>query len=79
MTRIPRISGNVMIKYLIKKEFSISTRKGSHVTLRHDHIPVTVPAGNNKLKTGLLLGVLNKAGISKEEFVNDFVCINLYA
>ena len=72
MTRIPRISGNVMIKYLIKKEFSISTRKGSHVTLRYDHIPVTVPAGNNKLKIGLLLGVLNKAGISKEDFVNDF-------
>ena len=71
MTRIPRISGNMLIKYLIKKEFSISTRKGSHVTLRRDYISVTIPAGNNKLKIGLLLGVLNKAEINKEKFVND--------
>lgn len=72
MTKIPRISGNTMIKYLIKKEFSISTRKGSHVTLRCNRIPVTIPAGNKKLKIGLFLGVLNKAKISKEEFISDF-------
>ncbi len=71
MTRIPRISGNAMIKYLIRKEFTITSRKGSHVTLRRDHVPVTVPAGNNKLKIGLLLGVLDKAGIGREEFVED--------
>lgn len=72
MTRIPRISGNVMIKYLIKKEFSIATRKGSHVTLRSDHASVTIPAGNDRLKIGLLLGVLDKTGIDREDFLNDY-------
>ena len=72
MTRIPRISGNTMIKYLIKKNFVVSARKGSHVTLRCNRIPITIPAGNNKLKIGLLLAVLYKAEISKKQFVNDF-------
>ena len=56
MTKIPRISGNAMIKYLIKKGCIITNRKGSHVVLRRDHVPVSVPAGSNKLKIGLLWG-----------------------
>ena len=72
MTKIPRITGNALIKYLIQNGFAISTRKGSHITLRNDHISVTVPAGNNRLKIGLLLGVLNKAEIHKEKFVGDY-------
>jgi len=73
MTKIPRITGNASIKYLIKNDFVIATRKGSHITLRHDHISVTIPAGNNILKIGLLRGVLNKAEIHKEKFVNDYM------
>ena len=72
MTRIPRISGNVMIKYLIKQNFTIATRKGSHVTLRRDYLSVTIPARNSRLKIGLLLGVLNKADINKEKFMDDW-------
>ena len=44
MNKIPRITGNVMVKYLIKKGFSVSSRKESHVTLRCDHISKTIPA-----------------------------------
>jgi len=72
MTKIPRISGNVMIKYLTQKGFSITHRKGSHVTLRKNNTFTTVPAGNNTLKTGLLLGILGDVMISREEFVNDY-------
>ncbi len=72
MTKIPRISGNVMIKYLTRKGFSITSRKGSHVTLRKNNTFTTVPAGNNILKIGLLLGILGDAMINREEFVNDY-------
>ena len=72
MTRITRISGNAMIKYLIKKEFSISTRKGSHVTLRCNNIFTTVPAGNRILKIGLLLQILADASIERKEFEKDY-------
>ena len=47
MTKTPRIAGNTLIKYLInKKMFSKQSVKGSHVTLKHDNVLVTVPAGN---------------------------------
>ena len=72
MNKIPRITGNVMVKYLIKKGFSVSSRKGSHVTLRCDHISITIPAKTKRLKIGLQLGVLNKAEIHKDVFVSDY-------
>jgi len=61
-----------MIMYLIKKEFTMATRKGSHATLRRDRVSVTIPAGNGRLKIGLFLGVLSRAGIDRQEFVDDY-------
>jgi len=72
MAKIPKVSGNTMIKYLIKKGFSIKGREGSHVTLVCGNVFTTVPAGNAALKTGLLLGILGDAMISREEFVGDY-------
>lgn len=38
MGKILRVSGNQLIKYLVnKKEFQVSHRKGSHVSLQHDN------------------------------------------
>ncbi len=54
MTKIPRISGNAMIRYLIRKEFTITNRKGSHVTLRRDHVPVTDHGQNIENKIAIL-------------------------
>lgn len=71
MTKIPRISGNAMIKYLDKKGFAVTRRKGSHATLSSQHTILTVPAGTSKLKIGLLMGLLRTARIEKEEFVSD--------
>ena len=61
-----------MANYLIRKEFVIIRRKGSHATLRKDNKIVTIPIHNTKLKPGLTLGILGDVEISKEEFVNDF-------
>ena len=72
MNRIPRISGNAMIKYLIKREFSITSRKGSHVTLRQKNAFTTVPAGNKILKIGLQLQILTDASIGRNEFEKDY-------
>ena len=72
MAKIPKVSGNAMIRYLIKKGFSIKSRKGSHATLRRDNAFTTIPARNNMLKTGLLLGILGDIMMNREEFVNDY-------
>jgi len=62
-----------MISYLIKKGFVITSRKGSHATLRKDNNKfTTIPVGNIKLKPGLTLGILGDIGITKKEFVNDY-------
>ena len=71
MPKIPKISGNKMIRYLQGRGFVITRRKGSHVTLRHDDVFTTIPAGNRILKTGTMLGVLSDVGINKDEFVGD--------
>ena len=71
MSKIPRISGNSMIRYLIKKGFVITHRNGSHARLVKNHMYTSVPAGNKTMKIGLQLSVLEDAMIAKEEFVND--------
>ncbi len=72
MAKIPKISGNVMIKYLIKKEFSVTGRTGSHTKLRHNNLVAIVPAGNKIIKPGLLLGILADINMTREEFMSDY-------
>ncbi len=75
MSKIPRVSGNQLIKYLVnKKEFQVSHRKGSHVSLHNEnkHKFTSVPSKNDDLGTGLMLQILGDCGISREEFISDY-------
>lgn len=52
MGKIPRVSGNQLIKYLVnKKGFQISHRKGSHVSLQHNnkHKFTSIPSKSDEL------------------------------
>ena len=75
MSKLPRVSGNQLIKYLInKKEFRISHRKGSHVSLRNDSTRrfTSVPSKNDELGIGLIGQILDDCGITREEFIHDY-------
>ena len=72
MTRFPRVSGNQMARYLQKKGFAMTQRKGSHMTLRNKDLVTVVPAGNKKLRIRTQFSILLYAGICKEEFVDDY-------
>lgn len=72
MARFPRVSGNQMSRYLQKKGFAITQRKGSHMTLRNEDLVTVVPAGNKKLKIRTQFSILLYAGICKEEFIDDY-------
>ncbi len=61
-----------MIKYLIRKGFFIKSRKGSHVTLRHNDLFTTVSAGNHILKTGMILAILQDVNITRDKFTRDY-------
>ena len=73
MSKLPRLSGDEVIKILVKKfGFEVSRQKGSHVTLvKHEsgRKIVTVISLHPELKPGTLLGILKLAEISKDEFL----------
>jgi len=71
--RLPRLSGREIVELLVKKfGFTIKRQRGSHVVLVK-HVEgrkiVTVVPLHSELKPGTLLGVLELAGITREEFL----------
>ena len=73
MAKLPVVTNNMMIKYLINKGFK-PRQGGRHVTFRKGNIRTQVPRhGNKELGKGLLKEILNQAGISIEEFRKDFL------
>ena len=73
MTKLPRITGNQMIKYLVnKKGFVKTAQRGSHVSLHSNDRWTTVPAKNEELGPGLILTILDDVGISRDDFIHDW-------
>ena len=73
MSRLPKLSGEQVIKILVKKfGFVVSRRRGSHVVLVKykdgGKIGTVVPL-HKELKAGTLMGVLKLVGIEKDEFM----------
>jgi len=69
MPKLPRITGEKLVKALQKDGFEIARQKGSHVQMRKyvggKKITFPVPVHKGKiLKIGTLKGILRKAGIS---------------
>ncbi|HIQ01045.1 MAG TPA: addiction module toxin, HicA family [Anaerolineales bacterium] len=70
--RLPRITGEELVKALQKAGFEIARRKGGHVQLRKvvegRKITFPVPVHKGKiLKPGTLRGILRLAGLSVTE------------
>ena len=72
MSKFPCVSGNQMTRYLQRKEFFITHRKGSHARLSNGERVTVVPVGNKKLKIGTQSSILLEAGIDKDLFLDDF-------
>jgi len=73
MSKLPKLSGEEVIKILVKKfGFKVSRQKGDHVTLvKHEagRKIVTVVPLHSELKPGTLLGILKLAEISRDDFL----------
>ena len=74
--RLPRLSGREVVELLAEKfGFTVRRQRGSHVVLvKHvdDRKIVTVVPLHPELKPGTLLGVLELAGITREEFLRAY-------
>jgi predicted RNA binding protein YcfA (HicA-like mRNA interferase family) len=72
MSKLPRITGEELVKALKKAGFEVARTRGSHVQLRKfvegRKITFPVPVHKGKLlKTGTMKGILRKAEISEDE------------
>ena len=74
--KLPVLSGEEVIDILVKEfGFQVKRQRGSHVLLvkyvGKEKVGTVVPL-HPELKRGTLLGILEKARISKEEFVRAY-------
>jgi len=67
--KLPRVSGDEVVRRLERLGFAVVRQRGSHVIMRRGAIGCVVPA-HRQLKVGTLSGVLRQARVSPEEFVN---------
>ena len=75
MVKLSVVSGETLIKYLLKHGFQKVRQKGSHVSLRKripDKVYQTVVPLHKNLATGTLLNILRQCGIPREDFLEDF-------
>lgn len=69
MSKLPIISGKIVVKAFVKIGYKIERQRGSHIRLSHlQKKSLTVP--NHKVVgKGLLRKLLRNAGISVSEFI----------
>jgi len=72
MSRLPVVSGKIVIKALGKIGYEVVRQRGSHVRLaareNSDRKALTVPL-HDPIKPGLLRHIIRDANLSVEEFV----------
>ena len=67
---LPRLSGGALLAALRRAGWEIKSQSGSHVKLRHPHIPgrIIVPMhGNRTLPIGTLASIVAQAGLTADE------------
>ncbi|MCK4270673.1 MAG: type II toxin-antitoxin system HicA family toxin [Methanogenium sp.] len=68
MPELPIISGQKVIKTLVKLGFVVVRQKSSHVFLQRESDTVTVPL-HNPVKKGTLKSILKQANVSLDDFL----------
>jgi len=67
--KLPVISGERLIKILVKGGFTVRRQSGSHVVLQKGFVVFSVPL-YEELKKGTLKAILNQSGLSVEDLLN---------
>ncbi|MCG3178492.1 MAG: hypothetical protein BIFFINMI_00820 [Phycisphaerae bacterium] len=68
MPKLPRISGQDVIRTLERMGFRQARQRGSHVVMRRGDRGCVIPL-HKELAVGTLRGLLRQAGISPDEFI----------
>lgn len=67
MSKLPLLSWREIVKILTKAGFEVVRQRGSHLILVKDELIVPVPK-HEQIKRGLLLAIIEEAGLTREEF-----------
>jgi len=59
------------VKYLSKKGFVATRTRGDHVIMKNDGQLVSIPL-HDELDIGTLKGILEDAGIEREQFIEEW-------
>lgn len=71
MSRLPQVSGQDIVKLLIKLGYEQDRVRGSHIMMRQSALPhrrLTIP-NHNPVAKGTLRAIIRQAGLSVDEFV----------
>jgi predicted RNA binding protein YcfA (HicA-like mRNA interferase family) len=69
LSKLPLLSWREVVKALRKAGFQVERQKGSHLILAKNELIVPVPK-HKQLKRGLLMAIIEEAGLTKDEFLN---------
>jgi predicted RNA binding protein YcfA (HicA-like mRNA interferase family) len=67
LSKLPLLSWREVVKALTKAGFQVARQKGSHLILVKNERIVPVPK-HEQIKKGLLMAIIEEAGLTKEEF-----------
>jgi len=69
MSKLPRVSGQEVVKALTRIGFRVRRQHGSHIILRRDDpFAQTVVPDHREIDTGTLRAIIRQVGISVDEF-----------
>jgi predicted RNA binding protein YcfA (HicA-like mRNA interferase family) len=69
MAKLPRVTGQQMVRFLQREGFQLLRIRGSHNYLTNGELRTSVPVhGNSDLKIGTLRGILRDVQMAPSEF-----------
>ena len=73
MARLKRVEGIALVRFMLKRGFTIKRQKGSHVFLSNEAgVKEVIPVHSGKeLPSGLILKILKNIGIDKDDYNKD--------
>jgi predicted RNA binding protein YcfA (HicA-like mRNA interferase family) len=71
MTKLPHLKPRQVVRALERAGFTPRKSKSSHRTYVKDHLRVTVPYHTTDIKPGTLRSIIEQAGMTIEEFLEN--------
>ena len=68
--KLPKVSGEQVIKALVRAGWNVERQRGSHVVLFKEGVGIVVVPLHRELDRGTLRAIIKQSGMSVKEFVD---------